>query len=152
MNDGIEPKLCSLHYTSVDKVVQRVLEYGASTQLAKFDVKSAYRSVPIYPDDRWLLGMSWKGGVYIDTVLPFRLRYAPKMCSTVADAMQWLTEGSDVQVIHYLDDFLIFGPEGEAAQSGNYCHSLENCSMPAALSDQADLSLRRAIELSIVAK
>ena len=74
------------------------------------------------------------------------------MYGAVADAMQWLMEGSHVQVIHYLDNFLIFGQEGEAAQSGSYCHSLENCSMPAALSDQADLSLRRAIELSTVAK
>ena len=71
MNDGIEPKLCSLHYTSVYKVVQRVLEYGMSTQLAKFDVESVYRSVPVYPYDGLLLGMNWKGGVYEDTVLLF---------------------------------------------------------------------------------
>ena len=100
VNDSIEPELCSLHYTSVDKAVQIVLEYEARMQLAKCDIESAYRSIPMHSDDRWVLGMSWKGGVYVDTVLPFGLRSVPKIYSVVADVMQWLMEGSGVWVIH----------------------------------------------------
>ena len=79
VNDRIEPELCSLTYTSVDKAVQNVLELGTGIELAKFDVESAYRTVPVHPDDRRLLGMQWKGGIYVDTVLPFGLRSAPKI-------------------------------------------------------------------------
>lgn len=38
--------------------------------MAKVDVKSAYHNVPIHPADRYLLGMVWEGGLYVDTALP----------------------------------------------------------------------------------
>ncbi len=75
--------------------------------LAKFDVESVYRTVPVYPEDRWLLGMSWKGQLYVDKVLPFGLRLAPKFYSAVADGLQWILREAGVDVIHYLDDFLV---------------------------------------------
>ena len=33
MNDGIEPELCSLNYTSVDRAVQKILEMGVGTMM-----------------------------------------------------------------------------------------------------------------------
>ena len=57
VNDGIEPELCSLNYMSVDRAVQRILRLGTGAKIAKFDVESAYRTVPVHPEDRWLLGM-----------------------------------------------------------------------------------------------
>ena len=50
----------------------------------------------------------------MDKVLPFGLRSAPKIYSAVADAMQWILLRAGVDVIHYLDDFLLFGSEGPA--------------------------------------
>ena len=38
-------------------VVGRVLALGQGSLLAKFDVEGAYRTVPVHPEDRWLLGM-----------------------------------------------------------------------------------------------
>ncbi len=88
MNDGIEPELCSLQYTSVDAAVERVLTRGQhGLMLANFEIESAYRMMPRHPEDRHLLGMLWKGGLYIDTILPFRLRPAPKIFNTVAATM-----------------------------------------------------------------
>ena len=60
VNDGVDPALCSLSYTRVDQVAQKVMELGPGTQLAKLDDKSAYRIIPVHPDDRPLLGMVWK--------------------------------------------------------------------------------------------
>jgi len=78
------------------------------------DVESAYRIIPVHPEDRLLLGMSWRGKIYVDTALPLGLRSAPKIVSAVADALQWALEGRGVKVIHYLDDFLLFGaPESQ---------------------------------------
>ena len=34
---------------------------GRGILLAKVDLKSAYRIVPIHPEDRPLMGMQWKG-------------------------------------------------------------------------------------------
>jgi len=43
----------------------------------RFDIESAYRLIPVHPNDRPLLGMIWKGKLYVDTTLPFGLRSAP---------------------------------------------------------------------------
>ena len=69
INDGIEAELCSVKYTSVDKRRQKILELGVRTRLAKLE--GTYWTVPVHPDDRWSLGMMWKWGMFIYTVLPF---------------------------------------------------------------------------------
>ena len=86
VNDGIDPALCSLKYTLVEQVAEKVFELGPSA-LAKIDVKSAYRIVPVHPDDRPLLGMLWQD---IDASLPFGLRFAPKLFNAIADALEWI--------------------------------------------------------------
>ena len=35
--------------------------------LAKVDIRSAYRIVPVHPEDRLLLGMMWEQAFYVDT-------------------------------------------------------------------------------------
>lgn len=57
VNSGIERELCSLSYTSVDEAIDRVCVRGRGTMLAKFDIESAFRIIPVHPDDRPLLGM-----------------------------------------------------------------------------------------------
>ena len=47
VNDGVEPELCSMNYTSVDVAVKRVLALGEGARLAKFDVEGAYWTVPV---------------------------------------------------------------------------------------------------------
>ena len=47
--------------------------------LAKVDIRSVYRIVPVHPEDRLLLGMMWEQALYVDTALPFGLRSAPKI-------------------------------------------------------------------------
>ena len=66
----------------------KVLAYGVGTKLAKLDIESAYRVIPVHPDDRPLMDMVWRGRLYVDTVLPFGLRSAPKILSAAADATQ----------------------------------------------------------------
>ena len=54
--------------------------------------------------------MMWEGALYIDTVLPFGLRSAPKIFNAVADTVEWIIHQQGVSTIfHYLDDFLIVG-------------------------------------------
>lgn len=89
VNDGIDQDLCSLTYSSVDQAAQCVVALGRGAQLAKLDLESAYRMIPIHPDDRHLLGMRWKNKVWIDTALPFGLRSAPKVFNVMADCLHW---------------------------------------------------------------
>ena len=106
VNDGIPSELCSLKYPSVDDAVRMIKVLGKGTALATFDIKNAYRMVPVHPADRRLLGMSWRGQVYMEIVLPFGLRSAPKTFTAVADALQFMLQKKGVaHVLHYLDDF-----------------------------------------------
>ena len=48
--------------------------------------------------------------LYVDKVLPFGLRSAPKLYNAVADGLLWILLMQDkVEGIHYLDDFLLLG-------------------------------------------
>ena len=78
VNDAIDPKLCSLKYITVDQVAKHAIALGEGSLIAKIDIKSAYRLIPVAPKDRLYLGMKWEGKVYIDGMLPFGLRSAPK--------------------------------------------------------------------------
>jgi hypothetical protein len=110
VNDGVDPILCSLSYKTVDDAVRVILHKGRGTLLAKLDLESAYRILPVHPDDRPLLGMEWKDQVYIDAALPFGLRSAPKIFNALADGLMWIMKQRGIrESIHYLDDYLFFG-------------------------------------------
>lgn len=107
INDGIDPDLCSLTYLKLDEVVHAIGRKGKGALLAKMDLESAYRIIPVHPSDRHLIGMEWKGKVYVDLALPFGLRSAPKIFNSVADALEWILHQFGIQeVFHYLDDYI----------------------------------------------
>ena len=76
----------------------------------KFDVESAYRDV--HSDDRYLLGMTWRGNYFIDLALPFGLRSAPFIFYSIADLLEWILKHNYGMkfLLHYLDDFHTLGP------------------------------------------
>ena len=79
INDGIPKELCSMTYITIDDAITKILTLGSGTLLAKIDIKSAFRLMPVHPADRHLLAMEWKSGVFIDACLPFGLRSSPKL-------------------------------------------------------------------------
>ena len=86
-------------------MARSVLELGPGAQLAKIDIKSTYRIIPVHPDDRPLLGMHWGDHLYVDTALPFGLRSAAKLFNAVADALEWIAKHMGIEFLwHYLDN------------------------------------------------
>ena len=76
INDFIDKEEYSLHYASVDDAVHSLLTLGPGAMMAKVDLKSDFRMVPVHPTDWELLGMHWREKLYVDTCLPFGLRSA----------------------------------------------------------------------------
>ena len=108
VNDGISPESSTLRYPTVDHLSFLILQEGKGAYLVKADIKEAYRMIPIHLDDQSLLGVRWKGAMYIDKALPFGLRSAPKIFTAVADALQWILIKQGVKIVlHYLDDFIL---------------------------------------------
>ena len=58
VNDGITKSLCSLHYVTIDDAINQVVKLGQGSLLAKVDIKSAFRLLPVHPADRHLLQMA----------------------------------------------------------------------------------------------
>jgi len=94
----------------MDNVAAAISKCGRGALLGKIDIQSAFRIIPVHPEDRRLLGMLWKDLVYIDTTLPFGLRSAPKLFNSLADALQWIMKKKEVHwVAHYLMILSSFG-------------------------------------------
>ena len=87
----------------MDDAAAIITHLGRGTKLAKLDLESAYRIIPVHPDDRHLLGMEWQGAWYVDTALPFGLRSAPKIFTALADGLMWVMGHRGIEwVIHYI--------------------------------------------------
>ena len=110
INDGISKQHSSLQYVSVLDMAKQVYHFGKGALMAKSDIKSAFRIVPVHPEDRLLLGVQWDNRFYVDTVLPFGLRSAPKIFNALADALVWIAKQKGAHFLeHYLDDFITIG-------------------------------------------
>ena len=118
INDGISPELSSVSYVSLDHLASLVTSVGRGAFLVKADIKEAYRMVPIHPNDQHLLGIWWEDSVYIDRMLPFGLRSAPKIFSAIADTLQWILIQQGIKhILHYLDDFILVASSLDQAHS-----------------------------------
>ena len=126
VNDGISPHWSSFKYTSIQEAALKV---RGGAFMAKIDLRSAYRMVPVHPSDHWLLGVSWQGSTYCDLALPFGLRSAPIIFSGVADALAWamLRRGIPA-VLHYLDDFLLWSQDAPSCHA-NLVNAIDLCSI-----------------------
>ena len=60
-----------------------------------------------------LQAVVWDSQIFIDPMLPFGLRLAPKIFSTMADALNWYLHQCGISnILYYLDDFIMIGPPG----------------------------------------
>ena len=77
--------------------------------MAKTDLKSAFRLIPIHPDDWNLLGVHWQSKFYVDLYLPFGLLSAPYLFNQLSEAFEWILKNNYglKHVLHILDDFFI---------------------------------------------
>lgn len=120
VNDGISRDLSSLSYITVDSIVEQVRRLGQGTLLAKMDIQSAYRIVPVHKEDRCLLGVKWRDQLYVDCALSFGLRSACKIFTSIADAVEWIASKRGAHgIAHYLDDYIVVGAplSGECERS-----------------------------------
>ena len=104
----------SLHYSTVDNAIGSLLKLDVGELMAKIDLQSAFRMVPVRRADWELLGIHWQNHYYIDNCLPFGLRSAPYLFNQFAMALHWIlqTKYDMPHLIHYLDDYLIMEQPG----------------------------------------
>ena len=109
---------------------------GKRTQLVKIDLKDVYCNIPVYPQDHHLLNIQWNNQVFVDHNLPFELRSVPMVFTAFADlvARPSTAGGGGVHwLLHYLDDFILFGAPGILKVASTAAMAMEvlvNASIP----------------------
>ncbi|XP_067317701.1 uncharacterized protein [Anolis sagrei] len=114
VNDAIPEHQSTVHYTSFDAAVHMVRSRGYAAELAKCDIKSAFRLLPVNPADFELLGFQFEGFYYCDRALPMGCSVSCAAFEKFSTFLEWaLKVKAGVKgVVHYLDDFLFIGRAG----------------------------------------
>ena len=112
INDHIPKDPFSLSYVRVDDAISIIQSLGKGAFMAKTDLKSAFRLIPVHPDDWNLLGIYWQSRYFVDMYLPFGLRSSPFLFNQLSDSIEWILKHNYGlhHVIHILDDFFIAEP------------------------------------------
>ncbi|KAM4016539.1 uncharacterized protein ACNLHF_002833 isoform 1-T1 [Anomaloglossus baeobatrachus] len=113
VNDGIPDSDASVTYVSFDKAVALVRQAGPGALMAKSDIESAFRLLPVHPDCYHLLGCFVDGFYYYDTCLPMGCSISCSYFELFSSFLEWAVkvESGSQSIIHYLDDFLFVGPQ-----------------------------------------
>ena len=109
VNGGICKEEYSVQYEPFDVATDMVRRIGRNCYLSKFDIKSAFRLLPVKPSERYMLGMQWLNAYFVDCQLPFGCRSSPFIFSVFSDLLAWILANKDrlTEQTHYLDDFLL---------------------------------------------
>ena len=132
VNDQLHREWCQVAYASVDDAALLLHALGPVAQMAKLDIREAYRIIPVHPEERTFLGVQWNNSVYVDCQLPFGLASAsapaPAIFNALADALEWILRQQGIRaVVHYLDDFLLLGAPGSSECSQALAVTLATC-------------------------
>ena len=108
----------SSSYKTVDGATQMM---KPSCYLSKLDLRAAYRSVPIHPDNYKFTGLSWafqthsksKRVYMVDTKLPFGCKKSCQIFQALSNAVARILLKKNVSVVNYLDDILIISDTKE---------------------------------------
>ena len=91
---------------SMRDTIQLLSTWESGALMAKVDLKSAFRMVPVWHQDWELLGIHWRDHYYVDTCLPFGCRSGPFLFNQFVTAIHWIpAENYQANLNHYLDDF-----------------------------------------------
>ena len=108
VNDGIASENTNVRYATVTDAIRIIKRAGPGCFLAKTDIKSAFRIIPIHQNDHPLLGMKWRGLYYYDRCMPMGCSSSCKTFETFSTAIEWIARHklNIDKILHLLDDFL----------------------------------------------
>ncbi|XP_069133139.1 uncharacterized protein [Argopecten irradians] len=129
INDGIDPEDATVSYQSIDDAMSLIKRFGSGALMAKSDIESAFRLIPIHPNDYELLGFQIEGKFYFDRVLPMGCSISCRLFETFSSAIHWVMENKYhvAGMVHILDDFLFVGPPADNKCMDDLTNFLQFC-------------------------
>ena len=112
INDSIPDDCSSVHYATISDAVHILKNLGVGCYMAKTDIKSAFRIIPVHPLDYPLLGIKWADHYYFDRCLAMGLKSSCAIFEKFSSSLEWLAlhHLKVSAVLHILDDFLFIAP------------------------------------------
>lgn len=109
---GSVNEVCTVSYTSYDVAVFCEQRYRRGAMMAKSDIESAFRVLPVDPDSFRLLGCHWQEEFYVDRCLPMGCSISCALFEKFSSFVEWVVQDVSVvnSIICYFDDFLCVGP------------------------------------------
>ena len=84
--------LSSIAYSSIEDIFAMVRRAGPRPQILKWDLKDAFRTIPVAASNRWLLGFYWQGTYYHEDCLSFYLATALFLFNLFAQGLHWILQ------------------------------------------------------------
>lgn len=86
-----------------------IKDIGDTAVCCKNDIRSAFRILPVAPEDQELLGFYLEGKYYFDECLPMGCRTSCKIFEEFSTAIEWIAQNKlgIAHVVHVLDNFLL---------------------------------------------
>lgn len=122
INDGIPDLFAKVAYASVQDAIELIIKVGKDAFLAKTDIKSAFRIIPLAPDQYHLLCFKWENNYFYDCCLPMGVRSACQIFEMFSTSLECILHNEGVEfVVHYLDDFLIINNSYDSCLKDLHC-------------------------------
>jgi hypothetical protein len=101
-----------------DKALRILKSIGKGCLMSKIDIESAYRCIPVRPEDWPLLGLEWNNQFFFDIVMQFGITSATAIFEWYSSAAQYIAEQSCAikDMVHYVDDFMLMNGRLAAAK------------------------------------
>jgi hypothetical protein len=112
VNHGISKEDSTVQYARFDDAVSLIQAHGPGALMAKADIKSAFRLLPVRPQDYPLLGFQIGPHFFFDKALPMGCSISCSLFEMFSRFLHWSTEQHTQlpSIVHFLDDFLFVGP------------------------------------------
>ena len=117
VNNYMKEVFSTFSYTKLDDVISQI---GQGDYMATIDLESAYRAVPILPENRQSFGLAWDFGsgevLMCDNFLGFGTKIAPFIFDRMTDSVSRFMQRNSFKCYNYLDDFIIIGSDEESTK------------------------------------
>lgn len=111
VNSHISDVHANVQYSKFDNVVDTIATLGIGALVATIDIKSAFRLMPIAPEDYKYVGFVHNTHFYTDLVTPFGARSSCQNFERFSTFIQWKVQQDAALSYssHYLDDHIMYG-------------------------------------------
>lgn len=108
INDFIPREYAQVSYSSIQEAAKLLVSSGRGSFLAKTDIESAFRLIPLNPNQYHLLVYQWKNKYYHDKTLPMGASSSCQIFEAFSSALEYIAQKFGIEyIVHYLDDFLV---------------------------------------------